>query len=137
MARPRRWEHGAGRVDALSPTDDLLPMLDRALVAREVIRQRGYWPKDEVGAISEYRTAYHRKLALDSWLAPGSLVALTTRETDYAPDGEWVNVRDGDTLCCACSRVEAAAGRCHRAWSAPFLVRAGWRVLLDGAEVTP
>ena len=37
-------------------------------------------------------------------------------------------VADGDTLCCTCSRDDAAAGRC--------LVRAGWRVILDGQEVT-
>lgn len=27
------------------------------------------------------------------------------------------------------------AGRCHRAWVAPLLVAAGWRVVLDGEEV--
>lgn len=45
------------------------------------------------------------------------------------------DVFDGDTLCCACSVAEARAGRCHRTWAAPFLVRAGWRVVLDGEVV--
>ena len=44
-------------------------------------------------------------------------------------------LRDGDTVCCACSRAEAAAGRCHRVWSAYLLVQAGWRVVLDGTEL--
>lgn len=49
--------------------------------------------------------------------------------------GEVVLVADGDSLLCACSRTDAAVARCHRAWAAPFLARAGWRVVLDGAEV--
>jgi hypothetical protein len=44
-------------------------------------------------------------------------------------------VKSGDTVCCACARSERAAGRCHLAWAVPFLVRAGWRVVLDGEEV--
>jgi hypothetical protein len=44
-------------------------------------------------------------------------------------------LRDGDTLCCSCSREEALAGRCHRVWSARLLVEAGWRVILDGLEL--
>ncbi len=62
-------------------------------------------------------------------LPPGKLTAAK-------PDGDRFRVLDGDTLCCACSREVAAAGRCHRAWAAPFLVRAGWRVILDGVEVS-
>lgn len=33
------------------------------------------------------------------------------------------------------TKMLPVSGRCHRAWAAPFLVRAGWRVILDGVEV--
>ena len=111
MAAPRRWEHGDGRVPAIVPPLD--------------------WLREALGgtlALEEYRRRYEDRLSGLSFLAPGALRADT-------PPG-WVDVRDGDTLCCACSRADAAAGRCHRAWAAPFLVRAGWRVILDGVEVT-
>ena len=53
-------------------------------------------------------------------------------------DGGMVSeVGDDDTLCCACSVAESRAGRCHRAWAAPFLHAAGWRVVLDGREWAP
>jgi UDP-2,3-diacylglucosamine pyrophosphatase LpxH len=60
-------------------------------------------------------------------LAPGELIVVTA--------GEDILVQDGDTLCCACSRDEAAAGRCHRVWVAEALAKAGWAVVLDGVEV--
>lgn len=41
-------------------------------------------------------------------------------------------VSDGDSLLCACK----VGAPCHRLEAAPFLVRAGWRVILDGSEVT-
>ncbi len=44
-------------------------------------------------------------------------------------------VRDGDTLCFACSRAHAARGLCHRVWAAELLVAAGWRVVLDGVAL--
>lgn len=53
---------------------------------------------------------------------------------DVPPGPDYI-VSDGDTLCCACSRDDAAAGRCHRVWAAAALVRAGWRVILDGKEL--
>lgn len=46
-----------------------------------------------------------------------------------------VTVEDGDTLLCSCSREKAAAGECHRVWSAELLRRSGWRVVLDGQEL--
>jgi hypothetical protein len=63
------------------------------------------------------------------------LALIPIQLTAYTPDGIGL-VRDGDTLCCACSRAEAAAGRCHRAWAAEYLARAGWRVILDGTELS-
>lgn len=65
-------------------------------------------------------------LAVPALLVPGQLVAR---------DGE--PVADGDTLICACSRAAAAQGRCHRVWAAGLLQAAGWRVVLDGVEVSP
>lgn len=67
--------------------------------------------------LPEYRRRFERALE-GAKLGPGDL-----------------DVRDGDTLCCACSRAAAAAGMCHRVWAAEALARAGWRVVLDGVEV--
>ena len=125
MARPRSWEHGVGRVPALVPGGLTLTLMDPALTERVIGR---------IGpATDAYRAAWMRDLesALQRGvLAPGAM--LWSAEAGQPPTEA---VGDGDTLCCACSRAEATAGRCHRAWAAPFLVRAGWRVLLDGAEV--
>ncbi|MFA5801174.1 MAG: hypothetical protein WC911_01725 [Thermoleophilia bacterium] len=108
MAKPRTWEHGEGTVSALVPR-----------------RFRDY----QQGKITmeDYRADFYCQM-LDALaelsLDPGRLATATGRM-----------VLDGDTLCCTCSKTEAAAGRCHRAWAAPYLVRAGWTVILDGVEV--
>lgn len=54
----------------------------------------------------------------------------------YSRDMSSLDLRDGDTLCCACSRAQAAQGKCHRVWAAEYLRDKGYRVVLDG-EVTP
>jgi hypothetical protein len=77
--------------------------------------------------LDEYRRRFIAGL-VSGRLGPGSL-----RVTGAVL--RWV--ADGDTLCCACSREAAAAGRCHRVWSAEALVRAGWRVVIDGVKVSP
>lgn len=46
-----------------------------------------------------------------------------------------LGLQDGDTLCCACSREAAAAGRCHRVWAADILLALGFQVVLDGREL--
>lgn len=125
MARPRHWEWGMGRVDVLAPLGPLMPLMVRALKDR---RGGG----EEWASLSRYREAYAEHLAAHlaaSDLAPLAMIVTNANGSDVA------TVQDGDTLCCACSKAEAAAGRCHRAWIAPFLVRAGWRVVLDGTEV--
>jgi len=114
MAAPRRWEHGEGLVRAVAPnTLDLADFKAGRLT------------------LEDYRTRFlvrmERFSEEPSVLAPGMLTA------ERNPGA--FSVRDGDTLCCACSRADAAAGKCHRAWAAPYLVRAGWRVILDGVEV--
>lgn len=116
MARPRAWERGVGRVPWLTPADSDL----RDAKAGRI-------------TLDEYRSrfeAYTGGLASRGHLDPGELAVVL-----YDGSGSDA-VRDGDTLCCACSRADAAAGRCHRVWAAQALARAGWRVLLDGVEVS-
>jgi hypothetical protein len=47
----------------------------------------------------------------------------------------WEPVLPGSTLACSCSAEAAAEGRCHRVWAAGLLLKAGWRVALDGREL--
>ena len=115
MAAPRRWEHGDGVVRTLVP--NVLDLMDFQAGTITLDRYR-------VGFL--FRMEHFSKDPND--LTPGMLAAKCDHGTLF--------VRDGDTLCCACSRADAAAGRCHRAWAAPYLVRAGWRVILDGVEVS-
>lgn len=124
MARPRTWEMGEGCVVALKPSGlVIVGLLQRALEDRT----------DEA-AMRAYREAYEAVLSSAvAVLRPRRLTAF-----GYGTGmggGLGTEVGDGDTLCCACSVAEARAGRCHRSWAAPFLVRAGWRVVLDGEEV--
>lgn len=115
MARPRAWEHGDGCVPWLTPDGgDLLAVKAGKISGEE------YQPRFE-----EFVNIH----ATGGRLAPGRLAV------DRVTVGHGFVV-DGDTLCCACSRDDAAAGRCHRAWAAEALVAAGWRVILDGEEVT-
>jgi len=113
MAAPRAWEHGEGRVVWLTPDERDLRDAKAERISVDVYRER-------------FETFARLHLGRGH-LAPGELITTTA-------DGSR-SVEDGDTLCCACSRDEAAAGRCHRAWAAPLLVAAGWRVVLDGEEV--
>ena len=130
MAMPRGHygECGDGRVPWLVPSGVARDLLDVALDARGT--------PDEEEAERAYRTAFDAQLLQAEQcggLAPGRL-AYTIQTRADAPRHV---VPDGATLCCACSRARAAAGRCHRAWVAPFLVRAGWTVHLDGVLVAP
>jgi hypothetical protein len=85
--------------------------------------------------LATYRIAYRDRLyarGLDL-VQPGKL-----RATIWWTAGErTLEVTDGDTICCACSRTKAAAGECHRVWAAEALARAGWRIILDGEELKP
>lgn len=112
MARPRHWEHGEGNVIALVPTTELMNAARHGGVSFE-----------------DYRRLYtgQVKQAMSA-LRPGKLLAF-----DATLVGHYL--RDGDTLCCACSRAAAAKGECHRVWAAEALVNAGWRVILDGKEL--
>ena len=117
MALPREWEHGDGVVRAFRPEIADL----RAIQAGNI----------DVG---EYRRRFEAGIA-EYWshsIAPNGLTAF---HADREPLRRLSMVRDGDTLLCACSRKAAARGECHRVWAAKALVRAGWRVVLDGVEV--
>lgn len=76
--------------------------------------------------LDQYRSRTTARFGFD--VRPGRLAAATA--------GGDVFVDDGDTLICSCKREEAAAGRCHRVWVAYRLRRYGWRVVLDGVELT-
>ena len=78
---------------------------------------------DSTDHMIRYRAAYEHHLAQNN-LEPWRLGVV-------ADDGLWF-VQDGDTLTCTCAK----GVDCHRRWAAPFLVKAGWRVVLDGVEVT-
>jgi hypothetical protein len=109
MASPRAWENGEGRVAALTP--------EAADVAAAKSGRR---------SMDAYQEKYSATLAADArFLVPSILV--------FGRAGR--QVEDGDTLCCACSREAAAKGECHRVWAAHALVKAGWRVVLDGLEL--
>jgi hypothetical protein len=112
MAKPRAWEHGDGRVPALTPR------------AEDLEAVRG-------GTIdfAEYKRRFERRIVTIAILVPGGGLQGIDRA------GGNFRVADGDTLCCACSREAAARGECHRVWAAEALARAGWRVILDGKEL--
>lgn len=106
MAMPRKWEKGDGKVTPVTPDPEWVLAI-----------------KD--GAISwdEYEALYRDHLSFAD-LRPGKLLA---------DDG--IEIRSGDTLLCACSREDAAAGKCHRSILAKVLKGAGWDVILDGVVI--
>lgn len=116
MARPRAWERGQGRVWKLTPGEWCVRDVKAGRMSRE-----------------DYRRLYEG--SVEQWLKIGLLLpgVLEAQKGEVTSD-DITPVRSGDTLCCACSREKAGEGGCHRAWAAPFLMRAGWRVVLDGVE---
>lgn len=118
MAAPRPWERLDGHVQSLTPPLEWLRLVQSGQITE-----------------AEYRRRYEAMISSShppsSCQAPGNLLAARGRAGGWSAEV----VSDGDTLVCACSRAAAAAGRCHRVWAARFLVRSGWRVILDGSEV--
>lgn len=114
MACPRSWEHGEGFVPALTPkVADLVAMRDRKI------------------KFSEYKKRFLASISHDV-LSPGTLMVWLPVEGTEMPQDALIE--DGDTLCCACGRGDAAAGMCHRTWAAKLLDQAGWKVILDGVS---
>jgi len=122
MARPNplRGELGDGVVRVLVPTG---PEVEQMQV---LVAQRRLGRADHE-LLTAYRAAMETRWSAGGGLEPGALAV----HTATGPG----RVEHGDVLCCACAASEALAGRCHRAWAAPFLVWAGWSVILDGVEV--
>lgn len=102
MAKPRAWEHGAGKVDVLTPRREDLDAVKSGAITVDVYHER-----------------FLQFLRRDR-LPPG----LLSMGRGY--------VEDGDTICCSCSLHAAAEGKCHRVWAAQALHEAGWTVVLDG-----
>jgi len=122
MNRPRHWEHGDGKCNVATPPASAFGALRDKRITMDEYRERceAWW------------------LALEeiSKFVPGRMRCVIKGE-----DGRHSNwaVEDGDTLLCACARPGSPrrTHECHLEWLAPFLVRAGWRVVLYGSEVTP
>jgi hypothetical protein len=129
MARPKGWERGDGTVRVLVPRRDDLAGIQ---LAAGVAEEKGHSLTRDDDAVLDYQRAYRRHVIVQGppddplgHLSPGALAAAES-------GGRVRTVKDGDTLCCACSRKQAAAGLCHRVWAAQLLRRAGWLVVLDG-----
>lgn len=117
MRKPRHWEHGAGTVRALVPSAEDLEAVRAGRID-----------------VATYRDRFLADIDVEA-LEPGRLRVATYVAGRGFEGGHPVG--NVFTACCACSRETAARGECHRAWCAPLLVAAGWRVVLDGREVTP
>jgi len=119
MAKPRRWEHGEGAVVLLIPEAHDVTEAKAGRLSMAAYR-------------AQYREKFIERLGRKHQLqvgilSPGQLKA-RTRSND-------TEVKDGDTLCCACSKATAADRKCHRVWAAELLKEGGWRVVLDGVEI--
>jgi hypothetical protein len=116
MARPRHFERGDGRLDQCAPKAEWLRAVqnDRLSLGR------------------------YRKLC-EEWFGTFRLLgsynpgALSFKTPTVNPTG-MRPVEDGDTLYCACARPDSPKRThpCHLELLAPFLVRAGWDVVLHG-----
>lgn len=122
MARPRTWERGEGTVIALAPIGAREQLMRLALDEREHGNATVAMEAYKVAMIADFERCV-------PMLRPMQLMAFG--DGRGMGGGLSTEVADGDTLCCACAK----GADCHRRWAAPFLVRAGWRVILDGEEM--
>jgi len=113
MVKTPFWAKPDGRVEVVAPA------------------AKDLWAAREGGiTFEQYRESYTKKVEVQlEYLKPGKLIFQSKQRLDS------YEVKDGDTLCCACSKEKARESKCHRSWLAPVLVAAGWRVILDGKEV--
>ena len=109
MTHPRHWEKGDGVVPSCRPAADMLLRVKQGGVT---------WGDLRTHVLARVRGQGHK---------PGDLWAIVM--------GQTVPVAAGDTLCCGCSKQDAAEGRCHRTYVAEVLSKAGWRVILDGEDL--
>lgn len=118
MAYPRTWELGDGTVLAAVPGGRQV----RAFLAGEL-------------SVEAYRS-HVEKYAASRMCGPGELMFAPRIGTHLGPA---TPVQGGDTLLCSCPRPDSPRRThpCHLEWLAPYLVRAGWRVVLYGQEIAP
>lgn len=124
MARPcpEYGETGDGSVPVLTPQGHEVALMQQLVRSRAVTGL----DQDDV-ALIYYRSALETRWSEGGGLEPRSMLVRNAVGLG--------RVEHGDTLCCACSMSDARAERCHRAWAAPLLSRAGWAVVLDGVPV--
>jgi hypothetical protein len=131
-----RGEMGRGRVWQLTPLEKAvdgrrISAVDLDAYRSIYLNEPGYshlgpreplppGPRNATAAMFDRGSRGHR-------LALGQLLGLSS--------GHVYAIQAGDTLMCSCSRKDAEAGKCHRAWAAYLLHHAGWRVILDGVEI--
>ena len=114
MAKTPYWAPSQGRVAVLVPSESDLWPAKRGEISMEVYQQR-------------FMMSMQARAEL---LSPSKLIVESKQPL------ETFEVRDGDTLCCTCSRGAAAKGECHRVWAAEALLGAGWDVILDGKRLS-
>ena len=110
MVAPRWWERQDGLVGMATPTIGDL---------RQV---------QQTGDLSAYRTACEETWG--RWFGSG----MRLRAETWTHPRVSSKVVDGDTLFCACARPGSPKRKhpCHLEILVPFLVRAGWDVVIDG-----
>lgn len=129
VPNPLRGELMDGRVTLLTPTLEEWDIGSRIVAARREGR-----PVDS-DAVAAYRGSMEARwegATQAGHIGPGGL----TWHLHRGAPGACAAVPASAVLTCSCSRAHARAGECHRAWAAPYLVRGGWDVYLDGLRVT-
>lgn len=118
MARPRQWEHGAGKVKALTPAKEELDAVHSGDLS-----------------IEDYMLTLLRRWRKEAAALVPGVLELQDDTRPWCPTSGVIfhsPVEAGNTLCCGCARSAAAAGKCHRVIAARVLFEAGWSVVLDG-----
>jgi len=96
------------------------------------LKREGKLTDEDVGFYRDFTKARFEVIARDDGYLPELLgyAAETNLRTKVGP------VEGGDTLVCTCPRKDSPrrTHECHLEWLAPFLVEAGWRVVLYGEE---
>lgn len=129
MVWPGKYVRPDGHVFLLIPTMDQ-EIADLATLIR-ARRAKAPTPPD---VLARYRGSLEARWA--QYLDAGILAPWRFTFVRRRGDALAIPVPDGASLLCGCSANHAAIGECHRAWATPFLARAGWRVVLDGVEVS-
>lgn len=125
---PKRGELGRGTVFELVPGPGLVDSVRKSSLSAAQYREaylEGPAPPAPGARPSEVPRSW-----LD--LSPGRLKA---RAAFGRTRGQMVEVQAGDNLTAGPSAKDAAVGLCYRVWAAYLLIKAGWRVILDGEEI--